>query len=91
MHLLTHHPASGRDVDDTCTALPADSVSSFHDHLNSVNEHIWFTVEKQKDGVLPFLDVLLTHDSDGTISRHILIDTLTDARAGFNKGAWPST
>ena len=45
-----------RYVNDTCTALPADSASSFHDHLNSVNEHIQFTVEKEKDGVLPFLD-----------------------------------
>lgn len=33
-----------RYVDDTCTALPADSVSSLHYHLNSVNNHIQFTV-----------------------------------------------
>ena len=56
-----------RYVDDTCTALPADSVSSFHDHLSGVNSHIQFTVEKEKDWILPFLDVLLTRDSDGTI------------------------
>ena len=60
-----------RYVDDTCTALPADSVSSFHEHLNGVNGHIQFTVEKEKDGVLPFLDVLLTRDLDGTIKTSV--------------------
>ena len=64
-------------VDDTSMALPEDSVSSFHNHLN---EHIHFMVEK--DGVFPFLDVFLTRDLDGTIKTSVYrkqmhTDTLT--------------
>lgn len=58
-------------VDDTCMLLLADSVSSFHDHVNSVNNHVQFMVEKGKDGVLPILNVLLTHDSDGAIETFV--------------------
>lgn len=60
-----------RYVDDTCTALPSESVPSFHRHLNSINPHIQFTVEEESDQSLPFLDVLLTHHSDGTISTSV--------------------
>ena len=35
-----------RYVDDTCTAVPAESLTSLHEHLNSIDEHIQFTVEK---------------------------------------------
>ena len=60
-----------RYVDDTCTALPAASVPSFLNHLNNVNKHIQFTVEEEENGVLPFLDVLLTRDIDGTIETSV--------------------
>ena len=40
-----------RHVDGTCTALPLDLVDSLHQHLNSVDPNIQFTVEK-KDGQL---------------------------------------
>ena len=56
-----------RYVDDTLTALPPDIVTRFHNHLNSINPHIQFTVEIESDNSLPFLDVLLTHESDGNI------------------------
>ena len=56
-----------RYVDDTCTALPADLVSRFHQHLNSINEHLQFTLEKEEDVCLPFLDILLKHEPDGSI------------------------
>ena len=46
-------------VDNTCTALPLDLVDSFHQHLNSVGPNIQFTVQKVKDGQLPYLDMLL--------------------------------
>ena len=48
-----------RYVDDTCTALPRDLVDSFYQHLNSVGPNIQFTVQKVKDGQLPYLDILL--------------------------------
>ena len=56
-----------RYVDDTCTALPASRVQEFLEHLNSVEPSIRFTVEVESDGQLPFLDVLLRHDPDGSI------------------------
>ena len=51
-----------------CTALPANSLQRFLDHLNSVKPSIRFTVEVESDSKLPFLDVLLQHDPDGSIS-----------------------
>ena len=60
-----------RYVDDTCTALPAVSVTSFHHHLNSIDTHIQFTVEEEMDHSIPFLDVLLTHHEDGMISTSV--------------------
>ena len=60
-----------RYVDDTCTAVPAESLTSLHEHLNSIDEHIQFTVEKEENGCLPFLDSLLTRESDGSISTSV--------------------
>ena len=58
-------------MDDTCTALPRDLVDPFHEHLNSINPHIQFTVERESRGHLPFLDVLLSKEEDGTISTEV--------------------
>ena len=57
-----------RYVDDTCTVLPADDVQRFLDHLSRVEPSIRFTVEVESDGKLPFLDVLLRHNPDGSVS-----------------------
>lgn len=57
-----------RYVDDTCTMVPIESLTSLHEHFNSIDEHIQFTVKKEENGSLPFLDSLLTHKSDGSIS-----------------------
>ena len=47
--------------------LRADSASTFHNQLNSVNNHIQFTEEKVKGRFLPFLNIYLTRDSDGDL------------------------
>ena len=57
-----------RYVDDTCTALPTNLVDSFHDHLNTIYPCIQFTIERESDGQLPFLDILLNREEDGSIS-----------------------
>ena len=57
-----------RYVDDTCVALPAARLHEFLDHLNGVEPSIQFTVEVESEGKLPFLDVLLQRDPDGSIS-----------------------
>ena len=60
-----------RYVDDTCTALPSNLVDSFHDHLNSINPCIQFTIERESNGQLPFLDILLNREEDGSISTSV--------------------
>ena len=62
-----------RYVDDALTAMHPDMVQSFHDHLNSINPNIQFTleVEWQSDGTLPYLDVLLHHNEDGSIGTSV--------------------
>ena len=39
-----------RNVDDMCTALPRDLVDPFYEHLNSIDLHIQFTVERESGG-----------------------------------------
>ena len=55
------HPSTfwRRCMDDTLTALPRDLVEPFHEHLNSIDANIQLD-ERESDGKLPFLDVLLT-------------------------------
>ena len=66
-------------VDDTLTALHLNTIERFRTHLNSLNPRIQFTMKVESDGMLPFLDVLLEHHSDGSIGRSgnqpILIST----------------
>ena len=56
-----------RYVDDTFTALPASVIDRFHKHLNSIEPSIQFTVEIEENGRLPFLDVLVIRNDDGTL------------------------
>ena len=60
-----------RYIDDTCTVLPQGLVTSFHEHLNSIDKNIQFTVEKESSGQMPFLDVLLMREEDGTVSTSV--------------------
>ena len=57
-----------RYVDDTCVTLLPSMVESFHQHVNSIEPSIQFTVEMESNGCLPFLDILITRDSDGSLS-----------------------
>ena len=52
-----------RFVDDSHTGLRRDYVQEFHDHINSINPHIQFTIEREKDNKLAFLDTM-------TIKKH---------------------
>lgn len=67
----TSLPFWKRYVDDTCTAVPADKVESLLQHLNGIEDSIQFTVEVESNGQIPFLDVLLTHEADGSISTNV--------------------
>ena len=73
-----------RYVDDTCTVLPGDLIDFFHSHLNSIDNNIQFTVEKESDEQLPFLDILLTREEGGSISTSVYRKTThTDQYLNF--------
>ena len=44
-------------VDDTFTVLHEYDVEEFPEHINSIDPHINFTNEPEKDSKLPFLDL----------------------------------
>ena len=58
-----------RFVDDTFTILESSQKRAFLDHINSIDQHIQFTCEEQReDGSIPFLDVLVTPNEDGSLN-----------------------
>ena len=68
LNSFSHHPIFWkRYVDDTCVALLPSLVGSFHQHLNSIEPSIQFTVEIENNGCLPFLDILITRNNDGSL------------------------
>ncbi len=52
-------------------ALPTNMDDCFHDHLNSINPSIQFTMENESDGQLPFLDILLSREEGSSISTSV--------------------
>ena len=58
-----------RYVDDTFTILESSHKRAFLDHINSIDQNIQFTYEEQReDGSLPFLDVLVSPNEDGSLN-----------------------
>ena len=53
-----------RYVDDTFTAVHKDGIDDFHKQLNRQNADIQFTKEIEENGKIPFLDCLVTRDSN---------------------------
>lgn len=51
-----------RFVDDTYIVMMKDTIQQFFQHMNSINEHIKFTIEYPTDGHLAFLDLDLSID-----------------------------
>ena len=61
-----------RFVDDTFFILKKDKKEEFLQHINSVDPSIQFTTEEQKeDGSMPFLDILVTPQEDGTLTSKV--------------------
>ena len=58
-------------VDDTFTILSRDKVDIFLQHLNSQQPTICFTLETETNNTIPFLDKLVTRDSDGYLSTSV--------------------
>ena len=60
-----------RYVDDTFTILSRDKVDIFLQHFNSQQPRIRFTMETETNNTIPFLDTLVTRDSDGYFSTSV--------------------
>lgn len=63
-----------RYMDDTFLVCQHghDALESFVYDLNAIYETIKFTVEKEREGKLPFLDILIIRHEDGTLGRETL-------------------
>ena len=60
-----------RYVDDVLTAVPVDQVHGMLAHINSINQNIQFTSEREQGHVIPFLDVTILHNNDGSLSTKV--------------------
>ena len=62
-----------RYVDDTDIVWPHErsNLDQFLEHLNSQNNNINFTMEIEEKISLPFLDVLVSRNEDGSISHQV--------------------
>ena len=60
-----------RYVDDICTAVTDDRIDDLLQHLNSIESSIRFTHEVELDSGLPFLDTLVHHHPDGSLSTSV--------------------
>ena len=57
-----------RFVDDVFLIIKKSSLVGFFNHVNGLHDHIKFTIEKETDSRLPFLDTLIKRNDDGSIS-----------------------
>ena len=57
-----------RYVDDTHTKQKSNHVKEFTDHINSIDPDIKFTIEKEEDSKLAFLDTYTVRNQDGSLS-----------------------
>lgn len=62
-----------RFVDDTYVIWPhgKENLNKFLEHLNSQSNSIKFMMEVEENGCLPFLDILIKRNQDGTISHQV--------------------
>ena len=57
-----------RYVDDGFATIPrSENPEEILEYINSINEHIKFTMEVEKDNILLYLDVKLMRKDDGTL------------------------
>ena len=60
-----------RYVDDTFCGIEQQYEEEFQKHLNSISPSVTFTLEREQNQSLAFLDVKITRNKDNTISTTI--------------------
>ena len=71
-------------VDNVHSATRKDQVNKFHEHLNSIDPHIKFTIELPWTDGIPFLDTLnkpIPNSIESTVYRKL---TQTDRSLDYN-------
>ena len=67
-------------MDDTFVIVSEDRVGDLQEHLNQQAAGVSFTVERENNGVLPFLDVEVRRQSDGSLKTAVYrTETHTDS------------
>ena len=60
-----------RYVNDTFVVLHEYDVESFTEHINSIDQHIKFTIEPEQNSLLPFLDTQIILNDDASIDTKV--------------------
>ncbi|VDN38370.1 unnamed protein product [Dibothriocephalus latus] len=69
IHMLKHY---GRYVDEICAIAATETdVDALLNAVNQAHPSIKFTLEMEKAGSLPFLDVLLSRRPDGSVRKDV--------------------
>ena len=81
-----------RYVDDTFVLWPhgEDKLETFHQHLNSQHPSIQFTMEKESEGKISFLDVHIEKE-EGKLSTVYRKNTHTDRYINYSSHNHPKT
>ena len=73
-----------RFVDDSFAIINKNAVTSFHNTLNSIDPHIKFTIEHEKDGQIAFLDTLVSRHNNSISFNVFRKPTHTDRYLDFS-------
>ena len=60
-----------RYVDDVISVIKRSMVQTLLSHLNTQHPHIIFTIEEERNGSLPFMDVRFTKMANGELQREV--------------------
>ena len=60
-----------RYVDDVCAAVKSNLVLTLQNHLNNIEPSIQFTVERETERKISFLDVTVCRQDDGQLSTKV--------------------
>ena len=64
----THHILSWkRCVDDCFFNVRNDEINDLLTYINSINEYIQLTIEKEDEGKFPFLDTTIIKNDSGSL------------------------